>query len=268
MRFITSRDNAFFKQLIRLSGSAQERKETGLTLLDGVHLISAYRRALGQPKSLIVSETGCDSIEIKRFFREEGEETTGTKVVVLPDSLFQAASPVKTPTGIIALVPIPKAEDIPAQSGREESFSVLLEAMQNPGNMGSILRSAAAAGASDVYLSDGCADPWSPAGLRAAMGAHFLLRIHEQADLPQVARTFNGKVIATSLKAKMSLYQTALTGPVAFVFGNEGMGLSDLILQASSEQISIPMPGGTESLNAAAAAAVCFFERVRQRQRA
>ena len=264
MKFITSRDNAFFKQLIRLAGSAQERKTAGLTLLDGIHLISAYRRALGEPKWLIVSETGWDGGEIKRLLVEE-EGKTGTKAIMLPNSLFQAASPVKTPTGIMALVSVPKAEDIPVRaSGREASFSVLLEAMQNPGNLGSILRSAAAAGASDAYLSEGCADAWSPATLRAAMGAHFLLRIHEQSDLAHIASTFDGKVIATSLQAKMSLYQTTLTGAVAFVFGNEGAGLSDKILAVASEHVVIPMPGGTESLNAAAAAAICFFERVRQ----
>ena len=96
------------------------------------------------------------------------------------------------------------------------------------------------------------------------MGAHFLIGIHEQSDLANVARDFNGKVIATSLNAKNSLYRTRLVGPVAFVFGNEGMGISDALLQATSDHIVIPMPGGTESLNAAAAAAVCFFERVRQ----
>ncbi len=264
MKFITSRDNAFFKQLIKLAASAQERKTAGLTLLDGIHLISAYRRALGEPKWLIVSETGWDGGEIKRLLVEE-EGKTGTKAIMLPNSLFQAASPVKTPTGIMALVSVPKAEDIPVRaSGREASFSVLLEAMQNPGNLGSILRSAAAAGASDAYLSEGCADAWSPATLRAAMGAHFLLRIHEQSDLAHIASTFDGTVIATSLKAKMSLYQTTLTGAVAFVFGNEGAGLSEKILAMASEHVVIPMPGGTESLNAAAAAAICFFERVRQ----
>lgn len=264
MKFIASRDNAFFKQLIRLAGSSQERKTAGLTLLDGIHLISAYRRALGEPRWLIVSETGWDSSEIRHLLGEHAGKT-GTKAVMLPNSLFQAASPVKTPTGIMALVPIPKAEDIPAwASRREASFSVLLEAMQNPGNLGSILRSAAAAGASDAYLSDGCADAWSPATLRAATGAHFLLRIHEQSDLAHIASTFNGKVIATSLKAKMSLYETTLTGAVAFVFGNEGAGISDKILAVASDQVVIPMPGGTESLNAAAAAAICFFERVRQ----
>jgi len=293
MKSITSRDNAFFKKLIKLAGSTKERKAAGLTLLDGVHLINAYHRALGHPDSLIVSESGNADPEIKCLLAEQQAEAD-IKVVMLPDSLFREVSPVKTPTGILALVSVPPsptplsaslsasvpvsvpaslANPLPASLSAAlpmrkkeagEPFWVLLEAIQDPGNLGSILRSAAAAGAGDVYLSEGCADTWSPKTLRAAMGAHFLLRIHEQSDLAGVARAFSGRVIATTLKAETSLYQTALTGPVAFVFGNEGAGLSDAILKASSERISIPMPGGTESLNAAAAAAVCFFEKVRQ----
>ncbi len=95
------------------------------------------------------------------------------------------------------------------------------------------------------------------------MGAHFLVRIHEQSDLADVARSFSGRVIATTLKGGNEPLSDFVRGPVAFVFGNEGMGLSDALLQASAEQISIPMPGGTESLNAAAAAAICFL-KVRQ----
>lgn len=266
MKFITSRGNSFLRQLIKLEDSARQRRMAGLTLLDGIHLISAYHLALGPPKNLIVSEAGCESAEIKRFLGELGAEVgAGADVIVLSDALFREVSPVKTPTGIMALISIPPAPGIPTDKDeRGDRFCVLLEAIQDPGNLGSILRSAAAAGASDIYLSDGCADAWSPKTLRAAMGAHFLLRIHEQSSLADVARTFSGKVIATTLTSKISLYQIRLTGPIAFVFGNEGMGLSKAVLQAASERISIPMQGGTESLNAAAAAAVCFFERVRQ----
>ena len=264
MKVITSRDNPFFKQLVKLEKSARQRKTAGLTLLDGVHLISAYQLALGTPKSLIVSESGRENEEIKGLLAGQGAGADAD-VFVLSDVLFREASPVKTPTGILALISIPLPSVIPTRKSKKgESFCVLLEAIQDPGNLGSILRSAAAAGASDIYLSDGCADAWSPKTLRAAMGAHFLLRINERADLVAVARAFNGKVIATTLQAKMSLYQTRLTGPIAFIFGNEGKGLSEALLEVANEQISIPMPGGTESLNAAAAAAVCFFERVRQ----
>jgi TrmH family RNA methyltransferase len=275
MKFISSRDNPFFKKMMKLAGSARQRRATGLTLLDGVHLIAAYHAALGQPEALIMGESGVESPEVKRLL-EEWKCRESLSVVVLSDPLFREASPVKTPTGILALVRIPSAKTIPVHKrvgdenkrGGNESFCVLLEAIQDAGNVGSILRSAAAAGATDVYLSNDCTDAWSPKTLRAAMGAHFLLDIHEQSNLPDVARALGGKVIATNLGAKKSLYQIGLMGPVALVFGNEGAGLSAAMLQVTTDEISIPMPGGTESLNVAAAAAVCLFERVRQMESA
>jgi len=133
VKFITSRDNAFFKQLIKLAGSTKERKAAGLTLLDGIHLISAYHCVLGQPESLVVSQSGNADPEIKRLLVEQG---TGShvKVIMLSDNLFREISPVKTPTGIMALVAIPSP---PAMSPREdqagEPFYVLLEAIQDPG---------------------------------------------------------------------------------------------------------------------------------------
>lgn len=273
MKFITSRDNPTFKELVKLRESSRQRRIAGLTLLDGVHLVEAYF-ALGKPEKLVASESGCENPEIRFLLEKVTKVTQVTKgggpnreatAIVLPDLLFREVSTVKTATGLMAVVPIPSPEAIPLQKrGQAESFCVLLEAIQDPGNVGSILRSAAAAGAADVYLSNGCADAWSPKTLRAAMGAHFLVRIHERANLAEVARTFRGKVIASILGTKKSLYQMRLSGPVAFVFGNEGAGLSDELLQVAHERITIPMPGDAESLNAAAAAAVCFFERVRQ----
>ena len=267
MKVITSRDNPFFKQLFKLVHSAQQRKAAGLTLLDGVHLVDAYfsaarNSALGEPKKIIVSRSHLEDAEIARLMANWGIDK---EVIVLADPLFREISSVKTATRILALIPIPSPETIPMRKReRNEDFCVLLEAIQDPGNVGSIMRSAAAAAANKIYLSEGCADAWSPKVLRAAMGAHFLIRVHEQADLAEVAREFEGKVIATSLKAERNLYQIGLTGSIAFVFGNEGAGLTNALVQVASEQITIPMPGGTESLNAAAAAAVCFFERVRQ----
>jgi TrmH family RNA methyltransferase len=268
---ITSRDNPFFKRLARLARSTHQRKIAGLTLLDGVHLIETYL-PLGQPESLVVSEAGCENPEIKRLMGEAGGGTGGmggmggkAAMAVLSDALFRDISSVRTPTGVMAVIPIPSAESV-CPPVYDEEFWVLLEAIQDPGNLGSILRSAAAAGASSVHLSEGCADPWSPKTLRAAMGAHFFLRIYERSNLEEVARMFKGKVIATMPNARKTLYQAHLAGPVALVFGNEGAGLSEGLLQACVERIRIPMPGGTESLNVAAAAAACFFERVRQRE--
>ena len=119
-----------------------------------------------------------------------------------------------------------------------------------------------------MFLSPGCADAWSPKVLRAAMGGHFALRIYGQQDLLNVAKAFAGVLLATSLQASDSLYDCDLRGNIAFLVGNEGAGLSADLLNLATQKISIPMPGKVESLNAAAATAICLFEAVRQRKRA
>ena len=179
-------------------------------------------------------------------------------LIVLSDELFRDISTVDTPTGIVALIRIP----LPAEG--ESDCCVLLEDIQDPGNLGSILRSAAAAGIGLIHLSPGCADAWSPKVLRAGMGAHFHLSIHENSDLVAVARKFTGQVVATTLGAEKTLFNLDLRGPTAFVIGNEGAGISEDLLALADCRVMIPMPGTAESLNAAAAAAICFFERVRQ----
>lgn len=255
MKTIASRDNALYKTLRRLAGSARERRKSGKTLLDGVHLVAAYREAIGLPEMVAAAASALDQPEIRALL----EGVPPAARVVLDDALFRELSPVETPTGILALIAVPRLH-VPIGA----DFCVFLEAIRDPGNLGSILRSAAAAGVEAAYLSADCADAWSPKVLRGGMGAHFVLPIMESADLAREARGFRGTVAAMSLQAEKSLYELDLTGPVAFVVGNEGAGVSPELLQAAGTLATIPMPGAVESLNAAAAAAVCFFERVRQ----
>ncbi len=170
------------------------------------------------------------------------------------------SSSVETPTGILALIKAPTRSTIPAQPGP----CVILEDIQDPGNLGSILRSTAAAGLREVYLSRACADVWSQRVLRAGMGAHFLLDIYDGVELRELLGNYPGRIIATHLHAQQSIYDTDLSGTIGLVFGNEGAGLSRAVLDAAKDIVAIPMPGATESLNIAAAAAVCLFERVRQ----
>jgi len=185
---------------------------------------------------------------------------SGVPVSQLDSKLFAELSELKTPGGILALIDIPGVSALPGAV----SFCVLLEDIQDPGNLGSILRSAAAAGCDAVFLSRGCADAWSPKVLRAGMGGHFVLGIYDSADLLAVAAEFSGKLFAASLDATNSLYDCDLRGKLAFAVGNEGAGLSENLL-AAGLRITIPMPGKVESLNVAAAAAVCLFEAARQR---
>ena len=261
MPVITSRDHPLIRQLIKLGASSSYRKKTGLTLLDGIHLSQVYCSVIGIPKNLIVSHSYFENTKNQPYL-DILSSSALAKILIIRDTLFRIISPVKTPTGILAVISIPALKK--GINHGKEVFSILLEAIQDPGNLGSILRSAAAANVGDVYLSKQCADPWSPKTLRSAMGAHFFLRIHENCDLREIAQQFNGTVIATSLQAPQSLFDISLTGPIAFIFGNEGIGLSKEMIWAADKNISIPMPGKTESLNAAAAAAICFFEKIRQ----
>jgi TrmH family RNA methyltransferase len=255
MKNIISRDNPTYKQLKKLTESARERRKAGRTLLDGVHLIEAYLAAGYAPDLLVVSESGLGHPECAVLLKK----VPSFNIAVLPDLLFNEISPVETPVGLLAVVAIPE----PAADGQPK-FCVLLEDIQDPGNLGSMLRSAAAAGVEAAYLTLGCADAWSPKALRAGMGAHFVMRIEERVAGPDKVAAFAGMSLATSLDAQMPLYSLDLTGPVMVLVGNEGAGLSAELQSVASHRVTIPMPGKVESLNAAAAAAVCFFERVRQ----
>ena len=255
MIHIQSRDNPFYKELVKISTSARSRNKVGRTLLDGAHLLNAYLDAGLSPRHILLNASALHNVEIAVTLAR----LKGTPVTQLDDRLFAELSELKTTTGILALIDQPKPKN------SDSHFALLLEAIQDPGNLGSMLRTAAAAGCDTVFLSSACADAWSPKVLRAAMGGHFCLAIHEQQDLLKVAEGFEGKLLATTLQATHSLYQCNLTGNIAFMMGNEGAGLSDELRLRATHPVLIPMPGNVESLNAAAAAAICLFEAVRQR---
>ncbi len=256
---ISSADNAQYKALKKLASQARERRKQQQTLLDGVHLIQAVIDAgfewRAQLTHLIVRAGDEQQHEIQSCLQALAD----TPALLLDAALFDALSPVETPTGLLALF------DIPAPRPHAHQLAVALENIQDPGNLGSILRTAAAAGADAVYLSKGCAEAWSPKCLRAAMGAHFAIVIHENADLTTLSADYPQR-IATRLDATLSLYALDLRQPSLFLFGNEGQGLSDELAASASHAVTIPMPGATESLNVAAATAVCLFEQVRQCQ--
>lgn len=257
MKRIVSRHNPLFKSLRKLSQSARERKKTGRMLLDGMRLLSACGRRGGTPVRVVLSPTGIEDAEILAWLTAHPH----VPQVLLDTALFNEIAPVETPTGILAVADLPR---FPRHS-EPSPLTVLLEDIQDPGNLGSILRSAAGAGCREAFLSQECADPWSPRTLRAGMGAHFLLALREGADLPAVARAFPGKVVATAGGTPASLYAQDLRGSVAFAFGNEGAGLSAELRAAADAVAAIPLAAGVESLNVAAAAAICCFEWVRQR---
>ena len=259
MKHIASRDNPHLKALKRLCQSGRERRKTGRIVLDGIHLIESYIQHFGKPEAVVVSESGLARREIAQFL-ECG--IGGTTVSVLANVLYDDLAMVETPSGIMAIVLRPLC----THGLNQEIDAVVLDGIQDPGNLGSILRSAAAAGFRQILLSTDCAQAWSSRTLRAAMGAHFQLDIHENCDLPAFLGGYRGQAVLTALGASEALYSLDLRKSVAWVFGNEGQGVRQQVSESVRQRVQIPMPGATESLNVAAAAAICLFETVRQRQ--
>ncbi len=254
LKHITSADNPRFKSLLKLVQSSRERRLAGKSLLDGTHLLQAYQAHVGVPDCVILSRSGADDPEIQALLPQAAE------TLLLQDNLFKQLSSVATPTGVIAVITTPRREAPPATL----QTCVMLEDVQDPGNLGSILRSCAAAGIRQIFLSKLSVNAWSPRVLRAGMGAHFSVEIYERSDLLELVRGFPGRVLVTQRQAPHSVFESDLSGTVALLFGNEGAGVSSALAQCAHAAITIPMSADTESLNVAAAAAVCLFERVRQ----
>ena len=254
MKLIQSRDNAFFKSIKRLAESGRERRKTGQTLLDGVHLVESYEAVFGPVETLIVAESALAGGEVAGFV--EARET-----VVLADSLMRDLGLVDTPSGLLAVISTPR----PNPTVNRKKDAILIDGVQDPGNVGTLLRTAAAAGIEQALLSPGCASVWSPKVLRAGQGAHFALAIHEDVDLADFMTGYEGTTAVTCLDGATSLYAAKLDGPIAWVFGAEGQGVRPELIAVARLRIRIPMPGAVESLNVAEAAAICLFEALRRK---
>ncbi len=259
MKLISSRDNPTVKQLHALATSARERRQCGETLLDGAHLLTVALERGWLPRLVVASESGRAQPEIAALLARCDPRS----LVELPDRLFAHVSPVDSPSGVLAVVALPPAGPAAAPF---PGNCVLLDGVQDPGNLGTILRTAAAVGVPDVLLTPGCAQAWAPRVLRAAMGAHFSLRIHENVDAAQALQAFEGEILAADLRDCVDLYALDLRGPVAWLFGSEGQGLSPAVAALATRRVRISMPGGMESLNVGVAAGVCLFEQLRQQR--
>lgn len=259
MKTITSRDNALYKQLRLLAGSSQARRKAGRAVLDGVHLCEVYLQQVGEPGICVASESAQAMPEVAAILARCRSDRV--QCILLPDNLYAALSQVENGVGLMFVVEVPGA----AMPERLDGAAVLLDNLQDPGNLGSILRSAAAAGIPRVYCSRNTVFAWSPKVLRAGMGAHFLLQIHENVDLEALLQTAAVPVAATSSHAEQRIYDADLRGPVAWLFGHEGQGVSPQLLERATHRLAVPHVGAVESLNVAACAAVCFFEQVRQK---
>lgn len=259
MQRVESRQNPRLREVARLIASSRDRRKAQRCVLEGTHLIGVYCDRHGAPETLVVVDDGAARPEIAALIAR----VPPSRVLAVSKSMFTEIATMPPEVGALAVVASPHVT-----AAAPGTFCLLLEDLQDPGNVGTILRSAAAAGVDQVVLSRKCAFAWSPKALRAGQGAHFLTTIVEDADLPAWSRDFRalgGRVVATVVRDGRSLYASDLAGRVAIAIGNEGSGLTPALLASADLRVTIPMAAGNESLNAAAVAAIVLFESLRQR---
>ena len=249
---VTSRDNPLLLRLRKLARDPAAYRKLGAVWLEGEHLASALRQRGQRPAQAVVAE----SAWAQPAWRELA--LWAPKVVLVPDALFNGLSALESPARLGFVIDLP-----PMPAVLPSLASVVLDRLQDAGNVGSILRSAAALGVGQVLALQGTAALWSPKVLRAGMGAHFGLRLVEglqAADLAQLQLP----LIGTALDVGQLLGAMPLPSPCAWVLGHEGQGMAPAVRALCAKVLRIPQPGGEESLNVAAAAAICLYESMRQ----
>ena len=264
LKTLSSRDNPLVKRFAALSRSAPARKRDGMCMLEGEHLAQSYVERVGQLEIIAFRDGG-----------ETGALTTAQaalaqrarEAVRVAPALFDSLSTLVSPTGVLAIATVPPAP-APATTG----FVVALDDVQDPGNVGTLIRTAAAAGVQQVWLSSGCAFAWSVKTLRAAQGAHFHTDVVEDVALDIALRAFNGKRWATlprdigSVRV-VSLFNAEFGVNNVLLLSNEGHGVTPALLSAITDGVSIPMAAGVESLNVATAGAIVLYAAAQQRAR-
>jgi len=264
MKSLQSKDNPRIRQLAKLSVSPRETRKHGLALLDGVHLVQALLASGQQPSWGVVTASAMLKQEISEAVTRC--EAQGCEWFEVPETVMNGIAPTEHPSGVLAVwsYPQPDFSDNWIHTLPKDSCVLLLEEIQDPGNLGTLLRSAQASGIQHVALSEGCAEPWAPKVMRAGMGAHFSLSLIERVNLITLAQQLE-PCFAACGDAPHSAWQAPLSKARGIAIGNEGAGISAALRQACTHSIAIPMQAECESLNAAIAGSVLMFERQRQR---
>jgi TrmH family RNA methyltransferase len=251
---IRSRDNpslALVRRALRDPGAY--RKDGALLWLEGDHLLRACLARDWPLEQVLVAESAWSQPALRDLAEQ------ARRVLLLPDGLFKELSTLESPASIGALIERPQAGPL-----RSDVPTAMLDRLQDAGNVGSILRSAAALGVQQVLALKGTTALWSPKVLRAGMGAHFALQLHEGL-LPDDLQALSLPWVASSSHAPTVLHRCSLPQPCAWIFGHEGQGVAPELMARCAMTLRIAQPGGEESLNVAAAAAICLHESVRQR---
>ncbi|MBK5242192.1 RNA methyltransferase [Clostridium sp.] len=258
MEYIGSKDNSLIKEIKKLK-EKKYRKDNNLFLVEGFRFTEEALDSDFEVAQIFISASGefkYENSSVKKKIQKN------TKVYSTSDSLFKSICDTEHPQGIIAIV-----RNKLVEVRYEDGFYVLADKIQDPGNMGTIIRTAHAAGALGVIITKGTVDIYNEKTLRATMGSIFKMPIIYDSDLLTVKKLRDDgfKLVTSSLECDKNFYEIDLKGKVIISVGNEGNGISEDVYALSDLKIKIPMPGGAESLNAAVAASIMIYEVVRQK---
>ncbi|MEO8060053.1 MAG: RNA methyltransferase [Burkholderiales bacterium] len=253
VKHITSRDNPLLQRLRKLAADPAAYRKLGDVWIEGEHLCSAFVQRGGAAALSVITE---EAWQVPALRALAGRAAS---VVMIPLPLMATLSALESPAPLGFVLPWAGAGQLAI-----DQPSVVLDRLQDAGNVGNILRSASAFGFTQVIALKGTAALWSPKVLRAGMGAHFALRLIEGVDEAALG-SLRMPMLATSSHANRLLHEAALPWPCAWLMGHEGQGVSPALMQRCAQALRIPQPGGEESLNVASAAAVCLYESARQR---
>ena len=257
---ISSTDNPIYRRLKQLATSARACRDARRTLIEGVHLLQAALDAHAVIHTLVLRGAE-QSAEVSALL-PRAEAQSRAKVIELGPALYDAISPVEHGAGVLAEIEF----ETPPWPKQIVDDAIYLDNVQDPGNVGTLLRTAAAAGVRHAISGSGCAFFWSPKVMRAGMGAHFVLELHEQITPQAMRDAFAGEILAADATGGEGLFTAEWGGnATVWLFGGEGQGLAADTLLAANRRLRIPINSGIESLNVGAAAAVCLFEQKRRR---
>jgi RNA methyltransferase, TrmH family len=250
---ITSRDNPLLVKLRKLAAEPAAYRKLGQLWVEGDHLCDAFLKRGGRPAQAIITEAAWEQPALREL------ANAAEAVAIVPTALMAALSALETPAPVGYVLPWSEGGTI-----KPLEATVVLDRLQDAGNVGTVLRTAAAFGFTQCIALKGTAALWSGKVLRAGMGAHFGLNLVEQATEAELD-ALRSPLLGTSSHAPQALHEVELPWPCAWVMGHEGQGVSAGLAARCSQTVRIPQPGGEESLNVAAAAAVCLYESSRQR---
>lgn len=261
---ITSNSNAKVKQLLIWQKKRRVREEDGIYIVEGIRMFVEAPKA--RVREVYVSES---------FYKKKKEELNldrwGRKLEILSDSVYAHVSDTKTPQGVLVVMEQMQysLEEVIASKGERAPLLMVLDNLQDPGNLGTILRAGEAAGVTGVLMSSDTVDIYNPKVIRSTMGSIYRMPFIYVEHLPEAVKMLNAKGIhtyAAHLKGRHSYEEEDFTKGTAFLIGNEGNGLRVEVADAAEIYVKIPMCGEVESLNAAIAASVLMFESARQRR--